>query len=277
MAKKIIFSKEQTNNIIDMYVNQKLSTVTIGKKLGYDYRTITKLLEENSIERVGNGRRKYYLNESYFDNIDTPNKAYILGFFLADGNINPSKQTISMSLQEEDFEVLEKIRNEIGSGKELEYLDYSNKHDFGYTYKNQYRLLMFSRHMCDSLQTHGMIPNKSLKLEFPNIDKSLYRHLIRGYFDGDGSVYQYIKNENNKPIRLTITSTDSFCEKIKEIAEQELGIYCGIYDASNKNGVTKVLSLSTESSIKFMDWMYEYADLYMQRKYNRYIQYTKVA
>lgn len=33
MAKKIIFSKEQTNNIIDMYVNQKLSTVTIAKKI----------------------------------------------------------------------------------------------------------------------------------------------------------------------------------------------------------------------------------------------------
>ena len=260
-----------------MYVNQKLSTVKIGKIFDCHYSKIIKVLEEYKIPRVGNGHRKYKLNETYFDVIDTPNKAYILGFLYADGNVNPSKQTISMSLQEEDFEILERIRKEIGSEKELEYLDYSNKHDFGYTYKNQYRLLMFSRHMCDSLIRIGMIPNKSLKLTFPDIKKDLYRHFIRGYFDGDGSVYQSIKNENNKPIILTITSTKQFCEKLKEIVEHEVDIYCGIYDASNKNGITKVFSLSKNASLKFMNWMYTDADLYMQRKYDRYIKYSSAA
>ena len=277
MANKIIFSKKQKEDIVNMYVNKKLSTVQIGKILGFDYRTIIRVLDECNIKRVGNGHRKYYLNEKYFDEINTPNKAYILGFLFADGNVNPSKQTISMALQEDDFEILEKIRNEIGSDKQLEYIDYSNKHDFGYTYKNQYRLLMFSRHMCDSLQSYGMIPNKSLKLKFPNIDRNLYKDFIRGYFDGDGSVCKQIKNENNKPIVLTITSTKPFCERIKEIVEQELNIYCGIYEASNKNGITKVFALSKNASIKFMNWIYEDAELYMQRKYNRYIEYTKIA
>ena len=42
---------------------------------------------------------------------------------------------------------------------------------------------------------------------------------------------------------------------LKEIVENELDIYCGIYDASNKNGVTKVFELSKNASIKFMNWI----------------------
>lgn len=274
---EIIFSKSQEETIINMYVKLKMSTVKIGKYFGCSHKKIASILDEYNIKRVGNGHRKYYLNENYFDNIDTPNKAYILGFLYADGNINPKKQTISMSLQEEDFEILEKIRNEIGSEKPLKFIDYSNKHDFGYTYKNQYRLLMFSKHMCESLIKLGMMPNKSLKLDFPEINAKLYRHFIRGYFDGDGSVYRKIVNKNNMPITLTITSTKSFCEKIKDIVEKEIGIYCGIYDPSNKNGITKVFVLSKNASIKFMDWIYYDADLYMSRKYDRYIEYTKTA
>lgn len=135
-------------------------------------------------------------------------------------------------------------------------------------------LNMNSRHLCNSLEKLGAVRNKSLVLEFPNIPKDLYSHFVRGYYDGDGSVYRYIKNENNKRITLTITSTENFCEKIKDIVEKELGIYCGIYDASCHNGITKVASITGTSAIKLMNWMYKDADLYLQRKYDRYIEYT---
>jgi len=39
------------------------------------HKTITKVLEKNHIPRIGVGRRKYKLDESYFDHIDTPEKA----------------------------------------------------------------------------------------------------------------------------------------------------------------------------------------------------------
>ena len=59
------------------------------------------------------------------------------------------------------------MRKEIGVEKELVYLDNSNKHTFGYTYKNMWILNMYSKHMCQSLEKLGMIPNKSLKVTFP--------------------------------------------------------------------------------------------------------------
>lgn len=208
---EIYISPEDKEKIKNLYLSGS-STVKIGQLFGFSHKKVARVLEELCIPRTGVGRRKYQLDECYFDEIDTPNKAYILGFLCADGTNNRDKGTVSMTLEEGDFDILEKIRKEIKSERELEFLDYSNKHDFGYTYKNQYRLLLFSSHICDSLINLGVVPNKSLILEFPEIKEDLLHHFIRGVFDGDGSVYQgKIKTQ----FTLTITSTDSFCNTLK--------------------------------------------------------------
>lgn len=268
---KIIFTKQQEKQIIDMYTKQNLSTVKIGKYFNVCHKVIARILEEHNIPRTGVGQRKYKLNEKYFDKIDTPTKAYILGFFYADGCNYKPKSTISMSLQEEDVYILERIRREIGSERELDFLDYSNKHDFGYIYKNQYRLLLFSSYMCNSLENKGMLQNKSLILQFPNEDilpKELIRHFIRGYFDGDGSV-TFSENGN---CRITITSTECFCKEIKKYIYEEIKINSYIYDASNHNDITKVLSIGGKNNVKkFLDYIYKDADIYLIRKYLKYV------
>lgn len=267
-----IFTDDEIKDIINSYLNNE-SSVKIGKRYNVSHKIILKVLHKNNIE-VNQRKfvRKYNLNEYYFDEITTPNQAYILGFLYADGHNGISKSTITMSLQEEDKDILENIRKEIGSEKELEFLDYSNKNDFGYSYKNQYRLNMFSSHMCKTLEKIGMTSNKSLSLEFPDIPDNLYSHFIRGYFDGDGSYCGY-KTTNGKfqPL-LTFTSTEKFCNSIKNIISQKLNISCGnIYDASCHNGITKVLSISGVNQVKIvLDWLYKDAELYLDRKYNKY-------
>ena len=268
--KKYIFTEEQKNLVVRLY-NELGSSVDVGKLFNVGHKVITKILKEKGIKRVAAKNRQYKINEHYFDEIDTQNKAYILGFLYADGCNFPKKSTVTMSLEERDKEVLERIRNEIGSERPLEFLDYSNKHDFGYTYKNQYRLLLFSSHMCKALESHGMIPNKSLTLSFPDIREDLLSHFIRGYFDGDGSITQGKRDTN---FILTITSTNNFCEKLKDIIEKNVGINCHIYDASNHNGITKVFTTTGRLQAKaLLDWLYKNADIYLERKYSRYIQY----
>lgn len=137
---------------------------------------------------------------------------------------------------------------------------------------------MFNKHMCDSLAKIGMVPNKSLLLEFPDIDPALYSHFIRGYYDGDGSIFRHIKSENNHAITVTITSTEQFCKKIVEISKEYIGIKTNIYDASCHNGVTKVFTISGRNLAKqFLDWIYQDAELYLQRKYDRYVEYYNVS
>ena len=269
---EIVFSHEQTENIIYMY-KHGYSTVKIGEKYNVSYRTIARFLEKNGIPRTGVGRRKYKLNEHYFDEIDTPNKAYMLGFFYADGSNCKNKSTVVMSLQEEDKEILEKIRLEVGSEKPLEYLNYSNKTNGGYKYKNQYRLLFFSSHMCSMLEKYGMVPNKSLVLKFPDkLPENLYSHFIRGYMDGDGCILK--RTEKNKNYAVTIISTKEFCEKVQEIIKKHVGINSYIYEASNHNQITMVLGVYGKyQTIKFLNYLYHDADLYMYRKYQIYQSY----
>ena len=272
--KKYIFSEDQKQDIVELYQSGN-STVLIGKMYNVGHKVIAKVLSEFNIQRTGVGKRRYKINEDYFDQIDTPDKAYILGFLWADGHNEIKKGTVSMSLEEGDKDILNLIRLEVGSEKELEFLNYSEKHDFGYNYKNQYRMLFFSKHMCESLYKIGMTSNKSLTAKFPNISNNLIRHFIRGLFDGDGSVYrsQY-KNKNSYHYTLTITSTKELCESLVSIVEDKIGINCHIYDASNHNGITKVFNISGKLQIKkFMDWMYENSNLKLERKYNRYIEY----
>lgn len=265
------FTEEDRQMIRDLY-NSNNSTTYIGNQYGVSHHCIAKVLEEMKIPRDGKSRRKYNLDEEYFDNIASQNQAYILGFLYADGNNSPSKSTISLSLQEEDVDILEKMRNELKSSRPLEFIDYSNKHTFGYSYKNQYRLCLFSSHMCKTLEKLGMIQNKSLSLEFPKqLPQDLWRHFIRGYFDGDGSIYFRNKDKTSK-CTMTITSTDSFCQEILHIFRQNLdGIGGNIYDASCHNGTTKVVTLSGNRQVKtVLDWLYKDSELFLQRKWERY-------
>lgn len=269
MRKEIIFTEEQLRDIKESYLNGE-SSVKIGERYGISHKPILKVLSRMGIDRDQKRFvRKYSLNENYFDIIDIPNKAYILGLLYADGSNCLSKGTISISLQEEDKELLEYIRKEIGSDKPLEYLDYSNKNDFGYKYKNQYRLIMFSAHMCNSLKELGMIPNKSLQLTMPILREDLYSHFIRGYFDGDGSFCSRYTPDGKYRCLTTITSTDIFCQQAKDIISRQAKISCGnIYDASCHNGITKVLSISGKiQNRNFYEWLYKDSTMYLDRKY----------
>lgn len=258
--------------ICDNYLNGA-SCVELSKYYGVNHHLILSVLEERGIQRDRTlSTRKYSVDEHFFDAIDAQEKAYVLGLLYADGCNYEPKRCITISLQEEDKELLEKVRKKLKNEKPLEYFDYSHKHDFGYTYKNQYRLVINSKHMSEELHNKGVVSNKSLILEFPDwLDPNLYSHFIRGYFDGDGSVGKY-----NNRVSASITSTNNFCERVKEICESH-GIYSKIYDASCHNGITKSLNIARKNDVKnFLDWIYTDANIYMERKYQRYVMYYNV-
>lgn len=266
-------TQEQKDKIKDLYLSG-MSSTKIGKMFGCTHKPILAILEEFGIQRDQKKLvRKYKLNEHYFDVIDTPNKAYILGLLHADGCNKMDKSTISIGLQESDKDLLEQIRLEMGSEKPLRYIDNSNKHTFGYTYENMYELNMFSKYMCQQLADKGIVPNKSLVIGFPEwLDDNLISHYIRGVFDGDGSI---CKSKNT--IHINIVGTDSFCQSLKLICNEILNINSSIYDASCHNGITKQFAIHSKEQIKiFLDWIYKDAEIYLQRKYDRYCEYYNI-
>lgn len=189
------------------------------------------------------------------------------------------KSTISLSLQESDIDILNKINTCLKYDKPIKIIDQSKhkqpKNDVNYNYCNMATIQIYSNTMCKDLIRHGVYENKSLLLEFPYwMKEELYSHFIRGYFDGDGGFCSRIAEGYGRRDLITFTSTEVFCKALRTVLKYVVGIPGGnIYDASCHNGITKVLSISGYYQTKILlDWMYEDANLYLKRKHDLYLE-----
>lgn len=212
--------------------------------------------------------KRYKRNSNYFDIIDTPNKAYILGLLYADGNNHINHNSITISLQEQDLHILQSIK------KELEYegpIRLNPLHEKNKKYKNQWVLCINDEHMSNQLKQLGVVNNKSLILTFPEfIPDNLLSHFIRGYFDGDGNIYYDCKRSK---CQTQTVGTKDFCEKLS----------CILNSNNCKNNIkhpkqcsenTYVIQTSgNKSSNIFLSWMYQNADLKLERKYQQYLSF----
>mgnify|MGYP000037420261 CR=1 FL=1 len=263
---------ELADEICNKYVNNEKITI---KELANFYKlsesTISQLLKERGIDiRTSSTiNRKYIFDEHYFDCIDNNNKAYILGLLFADG-CNTKKGVISLSLQEKDKDILEKIKSELKYERDLILLNYKSKSE---NWSNQYLLRFSSKYMSQQLSNLGMLPNKSLILTFPQwLDKKYYSHFIRGYFDGDGCIPKNLKEKH-----LSIVGTLDFCTSIKEILSEEININSSIsYCHGNTASNTRVLYISGKfQTEKFLNYIYNNAELFIGRKHDLYLKKYK--
>lgn len=267
------FSIKEVRNMYALYCNG-IKITDISKQYNIDVSSVYKLFKQNGLQVKNNeeAHRKYTINEYYFDEINTPNKAYILGLLFADGCNSTTKSQVDISLQEEDRHILEDIKNEIEINKPL---GFKNYHDKNPNHKNQYSLSITCKHMSDTLFKLGMVDAKSLILEFPEwLNKDLYSHFIRGYFDGDGCLYL---GNNLNCCEVTIVSTVMFIEKIIEILAQEINVTMRIKTQKQHKPVTKVGVITGRNKIAmFLDWIYQDAELKLNRKYKKYQEFMAI-
>lgn len=213
-------------------------------------------------------RRKYSINENYFDVIDTEAKAYFLGLLYADGYNNEKKKIIKISLQEMDVDILEKFNKEIKSNNTLKFIHKKTKN-----HQNQYCLMIYNKRISEKLHELGCIQAKSLILEFPTeeqVPQHLQRHFIRGYFDGDG---HFGLSEDGLRYSLSITSTYMFLERVQMIIQNEIGLNSKLFFCNKRyEKSTRALKMSSRLKIaKLLNWLYKDCNFYLQRKYQKYL------
>ena len=79
-----------------------------------------------------------------------------------------------------------------------------------------------NKHLWESLVNKGVVPHKSLILEFPKedlfTDKLLIYHFLRGYCDGDGTlgVYRHSKTNPSMEESLMFVGTKPFLEGVQK-------------------------------------------------------------
>lgn len=249
---------ENKQILINEYLGGKTMGV-IAKEYGVSRSTISNILTENHIPIRNAYKITYALNQHYFDNVDTPEKAYIFGFLAADGCV--SGNIISVGVQEDDKQILDDINMCLGSNRPLYYI----KTDVG---KNQWRLQITNKYLAEQLKLHGLIERKSLKLEFPEcISDDLLPHFLRGLLDGDGSI-------GSTRYCVSYTGTKMLLSVIAEKIERILHITFHYRKEHCYNNITCGIGLYKQEHCRlFLNYIYQNATIYLERKYKLYQKY----
>ncbi len=266
-------SESQKESIVKEYATVQNCAI-LGKKYGVNSTCIWSLLKRRGIQTNKDHSqlsRKYALDESYFDKIDTEQKAYFLGLLYADGYHNEKRYSFKISLQEEDVCVIECLKRELNTDRPL------SLEDKGKGRKKQIALYISSKKLSQSLSTLGFKQSKSFNLKWPEeslVPKKLLQHFIRGYFDGDGCIY-FNKTKNSRQYFVDIISSLEFTQSLHNCLQQ-LGINSTVKIRQNSPR-TSSINIVHRSYIKlFMDWLYKDASIFMSRKktvYQGFLEY----
>lgn len=129
--------------------------------------------------------RRYSLNENAFSLISSEAGAYCLGFLLADGWIDTNDRSFSVAVHPTDQPVLDYLKSYCGSSVPIKIKTRNGGFSSGGIL---HRLTICSLKMTSDLGKLGVVRGKAKEGFLPQLSATLHRHLLRGLFDGDGSV-----------------------------------------------------------------------------------------
>jgi hypothetical protein len=162
----------------------------LAREFGVTPRAIRHRMERAGMPTIKRTNSPYQLNHSFFDEITTEAKSYVLGFVHGDGCVmhdrNSRGKRLAISLSERDADHLERIRAVLGSTRPLSrHTQGRNSFSRGKTYVS---LAIGSMQLVTGLEKHGIHPNKTHTVLWPDfLNDALARHYLRGLFDADGS------------------------------------------------------------------------------------------
>lgn len=271
--KKQKLNEEQIKYIIDNY-ETKTST-QIAKELNISSEAVSNVWFRNHL--FGKDKRVYsLLNENYFEKIDSQDKAYFLGFIGADGCLyetkDKNKQNIlRINIQKKDIKILQLLKEYLKTDKPI-----------GSTTKNSREyvsLEISSNKIFSDIEKLRLHPRKTYENTIATIPKEFMPALIRGYFDGDGSI------TNNKKIidsEISIAGYYSNMVKIQNYLNSR-NIYSTIvydnrkYNSKNNDRFCSLSLPNKTSKYCFIKLIYENSNnVYMDRKYERSMKYIEL-
>jgi hypothetical protein len=250
------------------------SVYKLQNKYKIDRHTICKWLKADGVVLRKNPCKKYQHVENLFDNIDNEDKAYWFGFLMADGAVSlGGRHTgLSLCLSLLDESHLIKFRNLISPKNRVYHIKDRIRNGKIFSYC---RLDVHSVTLAKQLTKLGCGPNKSAILRFPSksvLPQRLINHFIRGYFDGDGSVYTLY---DNRLINIAITGTPSMLNEIQKHFSEEINGYkiTKNYKEHNTNVVVKFSRGGALVVKSIYDYLYKDARIYLERKKEKFVSF----
>ena len=261
--------KERNNQIIKLSI--KKSQKEIAEIFGISQSRVADILKRNDAPKQKKSRlnmSKLKLDVNYFQNINSNEKAYWLGYICADGSINRNNNKLNLTSKDE--EVIIKFKQDLMSEHKITNSSYFDKR----TNKTYYRytIQISNELFVKNLNNLGITNLKSDLLEFPNIDEKYYNYFIAGLFDGDGS----LSIKNNK-VRINLISTLEILIFIQEYLLNNFNIGKIKMQKVTKNKPNVWKLYLYKDALKFLDFIYQDNEFkYMKRKYDKYHEFKKI-
>lgn len=144
-------------------------------------------------------------------------------------------------------------------------------------YKQTYcNLALYSKHLCYKLSEYGLTQAKTYTLQLPKLNNELMRHFIRGYYDGDGCfsvTKRKNRTENSLTFQFNITGMENPLKEIQEHLVKNVGV---VNNGVKHRKSTIAVTIHYSGRIvckRILDYLYQDATIYLQRKYNKYREY----
>ena len=264
--------KENEIRLLEKLAKQGKSIKEIAQEVGYDIKVIKRTAKENNI------LLKYTISpnfkENFFENIDTEEKAYLLGLYFTDGCVRKDSRcnfnyTIHMQLQARDLEMIGKIKDIFQVNNKIHHDKRNNK--------ECYEISFSSRKMAQDLSKYGIVPRKTYEtshLPFEYIPDNLKIHFLRGLFDGDGGFS--VDSSYSKDVSFDFSSYhSSICEEFQKEIDELINknnhnkIYTNIKDGAQRS---RVSWRGKQQVLRILDILYENATIYLKRKHDKYLE-----
>lgn len=259
-------TEEQKQEIIRLY-NSGINVPEISRIVDKKECTVKAVLYARKVplRTRSQCRQKYKINENFFDNPNQEKVAYILGLLYADGSNYRPSNCVKLDLQYRDKELLEKITELIQPDKPLGITKLSKSDN------NLQDICLFritNKKISERLEELGCGQAKTFTIKFPEyINDENVKHFIRGYFDGDGYLSKI--NPNSSPsIEIVAMKSilDWMCNKIKE----QLNLDPNVRQHQITKGLYGLRLWGKKKTIPFLNYIYQDATIYLERKYQRY-------
>lgn len=268
-------TKEEKEDIINRYYT------SLAKDLAQEYgvsRSLILKIWMNANIKDKKNKCSYPFDIDYFEDINSPDKAYFLGLIAADGNIfsydniydnkyGNKQALIRLTLQKEDKYILETFKSYLLSNKPLHNTCKETSDGVHY-----YRTLeLVSNKMKDDLSKYNIVPTKTYNFIMPDLKEEYISHYIRGYFDGDGGI-SILDEKYHIPsaYQIRISGFKNNLDKMNQyLCKNDIHFYF-IKDKrehNRKDVFGSIVAKSVPDAYKFIQYIYNNCmDLYISRK-----------
>ncbi len=193
-------------------------------------------------------------------------KYYMLGLAYSDGCLSQqgnARKRYTLSLI--DRNVIEEIRLRTTPDRKLYIRNMKSDN-----HNDMYSSVNINKDLIKALELSGICKNKTYNIKYPDIPLKYKSSFIRGFFDGDGSVYfNTVSGHRYTNVSFTCHD-DKFLIRLGEDLT-ELGIKHTGKISKDKRGQAFYLRISSnKQALIFADVIYKNSSLHIQRKYMKF-------